>query len=49
LKNKNKIKPNQTNQPTNKQNPQQEQGLQAGTTILEISLAVPQKIGHSTT
>jgi hypothetical protein len=24
-------------------------GLQAGTTILEISLAVPQKIGHSTT
>ena len=23
--------------------------LQAGTTILEISLAVPQKIGHSTT
>ena len=23
-------------------------GLQAGTTILEISLAVPQKIGHST-
>ena len=24
-------------------------GLQAGTTTLEISLAVPQKIGHSTT
>jgi hypothetical protein len=24
-------------------------GLQAGTTILEISLVVPQKIGHSTT
>jgi hypothetical protein len=24
-------------------------GLQAGTTTLEISLAVPQKIGHNTT
>jgi hypothetical protein len=24
-------------------------GLQAGTTTLEISLAAPQKIGHSTT
>ena len=24
-------------------------GLQAGTTTLEVSLAVPQKIGHSTT
>jgi hypothetical protein len=24
-------------------------GLQAGTTILEISLAIPQKIGHNTT
>jgi hypothetical protein len=24
-------------------------GLQAGTTILEISLVVPQKIGHNTT
>jgi hypothetical protein len=24
-------------------------GLQAGTTTLEISLVVPQKIGHSTT
>jgi hypothetical protein len=24
-------------------------GLKAGTTTLEISLAVPQKIGHSTT
>jgi hypothetical protein len=24
-------------------------GLQAGTTSLEISLAVPQKIGHGTT
>jgi hypothetical protein len=24
-------------------------GLQAGTNTLEISLAVPQKIGHSTT
>jgi hypothetical protein len=25
------------------------EGLQVGTTILEISLVVPQKIGHSTT
>jgi hypothetical protein len=24
-------------------------GLQAGTTTLEISLAIPQKIGHSST